>query len=193
LAEARGLLQNMMEGDAPKFRTFKQLHEFLTSKGLRVSKKEVFGPKDPKTLRVVQDGAQVIYENADGTVIVKIKTRGYPNGMRSGGTMSVELSNGGGGVVRGKVVDASSWEAAICKLDRNGRMTSKTRLGKDDVVILEGEAHAITPSGDTRKIAPLEFIDSRNLTKADKDAFADQGHIDFRNFDPTGAWKLLGL
>jgi len=203
LGFSRVLLGEMMSGNAPRFRTFKELHAYLRGKGLRVVKKEVYGPKDPANPKgVKQDAAQVIYSNGDGTVIVKVKTRGYDFGARPGGTMSIEITNGG-----------FEWADTLCKVDRNGKIIAKTLLGKEDVVVLKDGVYAITPGAkaklsagtpmedlskggfgkDLRQVVQFEVMEGGAAKPANKMDFVNQGHIDFQDFDPTGAWEELGL
>ena len=207
VALARRVLRDMMSGTAPKFKSFRELHAYLLQKGFRVSKDPkqtmVYGPKDASTGRIVKDAAQAIYTNTEGTVVVKIKTRGYPWGGRSNGTMSIEITDGGSG-----------WSNVLAKLSKDGNLISKTRLAQKDVVVLNDGVYAITKGAkgkldkgakmeelsrggfgnDLRKVVEFELIEGGGVKPMSQDAFADKGHIDFlKGFNPDGAWNILNL
>ncbi|MFQ5652290.1 MAG: DUF6861 domain-containing protein [bacterium] len=204
LVLARSLLGDMMSGNHPRFRTFRDLHRYLTSqKGLRVAKKEVYGPREPATGKVMTDAAQVIYSSADGTVVVKVKTRGYEWGGRKNGTMSIEITDGGPG-----------WEGVRCKISRDGQIIAKTRLAEKEVVVLKDGVYAITKGAqkkladgakmdelskggfgsDLRKVIEFEMLEGGGVKPMSQDAFANQGHIDFaEGFNSEGAWDILKL
>src|SRR4051794_39995261 len=86
LEEATGLVQTLLAGrQSPVFNSFRDLDAFLKGRGYKLTKAELFGPKDPTNPKgFVQDAAQAIYSNGEGTVIAKIKTRGYSDGKRGG-------------------------------------------------------------------------------------------------------------
>jgi len=208
LVLARGLVGEMMSGQTPRFKSFRELHNYLTTqKGMNLVRDPkqtmVYGPKDPKTGKFIKDGAQAIYSSSDGMVIVKVKTRGYDWGGRPHGTMSVEITDGGSG-----------WKNVLGKLTREGQLISKTRLAKEDVVALNDGVYAVTRGAraklekgarledlsrggfgkDLRKVVEFELVEGGGITPMSQDAFANKGHIDFSaDFKPDGAWELLQL
>jgi len=208
LVLARSLVGDMMSGQAPKFKSFRELHNYLTNqKGMTLVRDPrqtmIYGPKDPKTGKIAKDAAQAIYSSGDGTIIVKVKTRGYNWGGRPNGTMSVEVTDGGSG-----------WGNVLGKLTREGQLISKTRLAKDDVVVLNDGVYAITRGAraklekgaqledlsrggfgkDLRKVVEFEVVEGGGIKPMSQDAFADKGHIDFSaDFKPDGAWEILQL
>lgn len=191
LQSARNLLGDLLTtAGRPRFRSMQELDAFLRQGGYRLAAKDgntAFGPAG---------GRQLIYEGppiADGSagavrVIVKVKTRGYANGMRPNGTMSVEVTRGGTG-----------WEHTLFKLDANGQIIAKNILGSnralvptEDGVLVEtapgSEKFRMRPDGTPQYLAPWEVIEGGQATPIDQDAFANRGHLDFRpGFDPSGA------
>jgi hypothetical protein len=101
----------------------------------------------------------------------------------------------------------------LCKLDRQGQVMAKTMLAQEDVVVLNDGIYCMTQGArhrmaggakfedltrgeagaDLRKITEFEVLEGGGVKPVNPDEFARRGHIDFKDFDPTGAWAKLGL
>lgn len=195
LAQARSVLGGLMLGGSPKFKTVQELHEFLTNRGLTLRENIPFGPDHP-------DARQLLYATTDNRVVVKIKTMGYKDGTRAGGTLSVEVTDGKG----------IKWENALYKLDRDGNVIAKWFRAADDVIftavsgpgktgvqVLTADAKAKLKNGTLSAqdiealphVSPWELLEGGIVKPRDPKAFADRGHLDFApGFDASGAAGL---
>ncbi len=165
-----------------EFPDIKAFHEAVKMSGFHLIERRVWNP-----------GYQLLYQGPEG-VVVKVKTKGYGGGVRPHGTLSIELTDGKG----------FAWENTWCKIDATGsvitrdgkvmgRVLAKTLLSADQIEMTEEQGRytplAKTLAGKTdkgdpiygkpRPIARFEAIEGGQTTPADKNAFADRGHIDF--------------
>jgi hypothetical protein len=195
LAQARSVLGSIMLGGRPRFKSAQQLHDFMTRRGLALRENISFGPDHP-------DARQLLYATTDNRVVVKVKTMGYKDGTRGGGTMSVEVTDGKG----------IKWENALYKLDREGNIIAKWFRGTDDVIftgvtgpgktgvqVLTPDAKAKLKNGTLTAqdiealphVSPWELLEGGMVKPRDPKAFADRGHLDFApGFDAKGAGNL---
>ncbi len=135
---------------APRFSDLNDMNHALRRLRFLLAEKHPYGP---------EGGWQLIYVRYIGhyAIFVKIKTRGYRNGNRSRGTMSIGLGNRG-----------VSWQQELCKFDAYGNIIAKRKLER-----IPGR--------------PVPFDLFIQPGSADLEAFADRGHLDFsKPFDDNG-------
>jgi len=173
LARARLILARHVDSGQASFRTLADCDAALQAEGLCLVVNEPFGPPSP-------DARQLIYASADRRVIVKVKTRGYADGRRAGGTMSIEIGNGNG-VGLGDV---------YCKIDHAGQPIPSNVITPDQLHRTADGLCVRRSSGSLEPVMAHEIVleDARGF---DPDAFADRGHFDLApGFDPAGAEGL---
>src|SRR5262245_10399283 len=173
LALARVILACHVDSGRACFRTLAECDAALRAEGLRLVENEPFGPPSP-------DARQLIYASADRRVIVKVKTKGYADGRRAGGTMSIEIGNGNG----------VGLQDVYCKVDRAGQPIPSNVITPDQLHRTADGLCVRRSSGRLEQVMAHEIVleDARGF---DADAFADRGHFDLApGFDPTGAEGL---
>jgi hypothetical protein len=155
------------------FRSPTDLDAAFTREGFRLVVNEAFGPPHP-------DARQLIYESPDRMVAIKVKTKGYSNGMRAGGTMSIEITNGTG----------TAWKDVLCKVDSAGDPIPSNVITRDRLVETPTGLRVRREDGQVEEIMAHEVVLDRDVA-FDPDRFAARGHFDFLpGFDPRGAAEL---
>jgi hypothetical protein len=173
LAFARGILSRRIGAGKAPFKSPAEIDAALREDGLRLVANDPFGPPVP-------DARQLIYASADRRVLVKVKTRGYADGRRAGGTMSIELGTGQG----------TSWKDIVCKLDRNGEPIPSNVVMPNLLVRTPDGVRVKRASGQVEPLMPHEVV-LDDAAGFDPNAFADRGHFDFPpGFDPAGVEAL---
>ena len=168
LQSARNLLGDLLKAGRPRFHSMRELDIFLRQEGYRLAIKDgnaAFGPAGGRQL-ILRGPARspMARPGRCWPVIVKVKTRGYANGMRPNGTMSVEVTRGGTG-----------WEHTLFKLDANGRIIPKNILGSNRAVVRPrtecwsrptpgSEKFRMRPGGTPQYLAPWEVIEGDRAT-----------------------------
>jgi hypothetical protein len=174
LALARRVVTSCTVAGKARFRTPADFDGAFRRESFRLAVNDAFGPPHP-------DARQLIYESADRMVIIKVKTKGYPNGMRPGGTMSIEITNGTG----------TAWKDVLCKLDTAGEPIPSNVITRDKLVETPEGLRVRRATGQVEEIMPHEVVLEAGAPPFDGDRFADRGHFDFLpGFDPRGAASL---
>ncbi len=173
LALARHVVARCItDGKAP-FENLAAIEAAFRREGFRLAVNEAFGPPHP-------DARHLIYESLDGMVTIKVKTKGYSNGLRPGGTMSIEITNG----------RSAAWKDVLCKIDAAGDPIPSNVITPDMLVETPNGLRVRRADGQIEEIMSHEVVLERD-TAFDADRFADRGHFDFLpGFDPRGAATL---
>lgn len=174
LATARRVVARVAPGGRVGFRSPAEFDAAFKQLGLRLVANVAFGPPHP-------EARQLIYESSDHMVIVKVKTMGYPNGVRRGGTMSIEIANGNG----------TAWKDVVCKIDVAGQPIPTNLITPDQLVWTARGRRVRRTTGQLEEIMEHEVVVDSADASIDADRFADRGHFDFPpGFDPRGAAAL---
>jgi hypothetical protein len=174
LAIARRVVTRCTTGGRAGFKTPGEFDAAFKREAFRLVVNEAFGPVHP-------DARQLIYESPDRMVTIKVKTKGYPNGMRPGGTMSIEITNGTG----------TAWKDVLCKVDVAGDPIPSNVITPDKLVETAEGRSVRRATGKFEEIMPHEVVLERHGPAFDGDLFANRGHFDFLpGFDPRGAAAL---
>jgi len=173
LGLARRLVARYTTDGRASFENPAALDAAFTREGFRLAVNEPFGPPHP-------DARHLIYESPDRMVTIKVKTKGYSNGLRAGGTMSIEITNGTG----------TAWKDVLCKIDAAGDPIPSHVITPDRLVETPTGLRVRREDGRIEEIMVHEVVLDRGAP-FDPDRFADRGHFDFLpGFDPRGAAAL---
>jgi hypothetical protein len=173
LALARRLVARYTAAGKARFENLVDLDAALTREGFRLLVNEPFGPPHP-------DARHLMYQSPDRMVTIKVKTKGYSNGVRAGGTMSIEITNGTG----------TAWKNVLCKIDAAGDPIPSNVITPDRLVDSPAGLRVRREEGQIEEIMTHEVVLERDAA-FDPDRFADRGHFDFLpGFDPRGAAGL---
>lgn len=174
LTTARGVVSRFTVAGKARFRTALEFDAAFRRNSFRLVSNDAFGPPHA-------DARQLIYESPDHMVIVKVKTMGYPNGVRPGGTMSIEITSGKG----------TAWKDVLCKIDGEGQPIPSNLITPDKLVQTPQGLRVRRATGQIEEIMDHEVVLDSGSGLVDVNKCADRGHFDFApGFDPTGAAGL---